>query len=236
MSQRWQAYILTVDNIIEVVEFDTPGISRSAAEAQVQSMYGAKEVYSCNPISTPSSNSSGSFSGVGDGSSSGIGPGGILALVVIGCAIWVFVEYTPYVVMGVLGATGVWIGGKIGNKIMALILTFALGAFGFYLGTDWSNQFNNKTGESEWVEDSNSIRESEWVEDSSFIGESESIEDTSSIRQTESIDEWRAIPEFDSFSPESNSVITSPVIAEPQKQTIQKDNCDEWGRRRGPGC
>lgn len=70
MAQRWTATILTQSNILQNVEIETPGISRSDAIAQVKSTYGAKEVKFCNPISTPSSSSSsGSWSSSsGDGS------------------------------------------------------------------------------------------------------------------------------------------------------------------------
>lgn len=71
---RWQAFILTQSNRLEVVEFETPNIVRSDAIAQCMSMYGAKEVKSCNPISESASegfykkesNSSSTFSAVGD--------------------------------------------------------------------------------------------------------------------------------------------------------------------------
>lgn len=70
MAQRWTATILTQSNILQNVEIETPGISRSDAIEQVKSTYGAKEVKFCNPISSSSSSSSGfSYSsGSSDGS------------------------------------------------------------------------------------------------------------------------------------------------------------------------
>jgi K+-transporting ATPase A subunit len=68
MGQRWIATIRTQSNILQNIEIDTPGIVRQDAIAQIKSTYGAKEVVTCNPISSSSSSSSGSYSG---GSSDG---------------------------------------------------------------------------------------------------------------------------------------------------------------------
>jgi hypothetical protein len=51
---RWKAYIITQSNRVETVEFDTPNIVREDAIAQCISMYGAKEVTVCNPVSESS--------------------------------------------------------------------------------------------------------------------------------------------------------------------------------------
>jgi K+-transporting ATPase A subunit len=70
MGQRWIATIRTQSNILQNIEIDTPGIVRQDAIAQIKSTYGAKEVVTCNPISSSSSSSSsGSYSsGSSDGS------------------------------------------------------------------------------------------------------------------------------------------------------------------------
>jgi len=68
MGQRWIATIRTQSNILQNIEIDTPGIVRQDAIAQIKSTYGAKEVVTCNSISSSSSSSSGSYSG---GSSDG---------------------------------------------------------------------------------------------------------------------------------------------------------------------
>jgi K+-transporting ATPase A subunit len=62
MGQRWIATIRTQSNILQNIEIDTPGIVRQDAIAQIKSTYGAKEVVTCNPISSSSSSSSGSYS------------------------------------------------------------------------------------------------------------------------------------------------------------------------------
>lgn len=70
MTQRWRATIRTQSNVLQNVEIETPGIVRQDAIAQVKSTYGAKEVVTCNPISSSSSSDSGSSysSGSSDGS------------------------------------------------------------------------------------------------------------------------------------------------------------------------
>ena len=70
MGQRWLATIRTQSNVLQNIEIETPGIVRQDAIAQIKSTYGAKEVVTCNPISSSSSsNSSGSSSsGSFDGS------------------------------------------------------------------------------------------------------------------------------------------------------------------------
>ena len=70
MGQRWIATIRTQSNILQNIEIDTPGIVRQDAIAQIKSTYGAKEVVTCNPISSSSSSSSSRSysSGSSDGS------------------------------------------------------------------------------------------------------------------------------------------------------------------------
>jgi K+-transporting ATPase A subunit len=70
MGQRWLATIRTQSNVLQNIEIETPGIVRQDAIAQIKSTYGAKEVVTCNPISSSSSNNSSgsSSSGSSDGS------------------------------------------------------------------------------------------------------------------------------------------------------------------------
>jgi hypothetical protein len=86
MSHRWGAYITTVDHRLEYVEFETPGISRDAAVAQCMSMYGARSVENCNPISDDSYDD-GNYS-----SSSSSDASGIFALCVLGGGCWLAYE------------------------------------------------------------------------------------------------------------------------------------------------
>lgn len=69
MGQRWLATIRTQSNVLQNIEIETPGIVRQDAIAQIKSSYGAKEVITCNPISSSSNSSSRSYSsGSSDGS------------------------------------------------------------------------------------------------------------------------------------------------------------------------
>jgi hypothetical protein len=85
MTQRWRATIRTQSNVLQNVEIETPGIVRQDAIAQVKSTYGAKEVVTCNPISTPSSSSSGSSY------SSGSSDGGLFWILLFGAMMAVYV-------------------------------------------------------------------------------------------------------------------------------------------------
>jgi len=141
MSHRWGAYITTVDNRLEYVEFDTPGINRSAAIAQVKSMYGAKSVSSCNPVSISSSSNSNSNS---SSSSSGSGEG-MLGLALIIGAIWALMTFLPWVLMGLGGWFGAWAGNKTGKVSLAIILSLLAGGFGYYQGDKLQQEWNSES-------------------------------------------------------------------------------------------
>jgi len=141
MSHRWGAYITTVDNRLEYVEFDTPGINRSAAVAQVKSMYGAKSVSNCNPVSISSSSNSNSNS---SSSSSGSGEG-MLGLALIIGAIWALMTFLPWVLMGLGGWFGAWAGNKTGKVSLAIILSLLAGGFGYYQGDKLQQEWNSDT-------------------------------------------------------------------------------------------
>ena len=141
MSHRWGAYITTVDNRLEYVEFDTPGINRSAAIAQVKSMYGAKSVSNCNPVSIGSSSNSNSNS---SSSSSGSGEG-MLGLALIIGAIWALMTFLPWVLMGLGGWFGAWAGNKTGKVSLAIILSLLAGGFGYYQGDKLQQEWNSES-------------------------------------------------------------------------------------------
>jgi hypothetical protein len=141
MSHRWGAYITTVDNRLEYVEFDTPGINRSAAIAQVKSMYGAKSVSNCNPVSISSSSNSNSNS---PSSSSGSGEG-MLGLALIIGAIWALMTFLPWVLMGLGGWFGAWAGNKTGKVSLAIILSLLAGGFGYYQGDKLQQEWNSES-------------------------------------------------------------------------------------------
>ena len=141
MSHRWGAYITTVDNRLEYVEFDTPGINRSAAIAQVKSMYGAKSVSNCNPVSISSSSNSNSNS---SSSSSGSGEGMLGIALIIG-AIWALMTFLPWVLMGLGGWFGAWAGNKTGKVSLAIILSLLAGGFGYYQGDRLQQEWNSES-------------------------------------------------------------------------------------------
>jgi hypothetical protein len=85
MAQLWRATIRTQSNVLQNVEIETPGIVRQDAIAQVKSTYGAKEVITCNPISSSSSSSSGSSY------SSGSSDGGLFWILLFGAMMAVYV-------------------------------------------------------------------------------------------------------------------------------------------------
>jgi hypothetical protein len=86
MTQRWRATIRTQSNVLQNVEIETPGIVRRDAIAQVKSTYGAKEVITCNPISSSSSSSSS-----GSSYSSGSSDGGLFWIFLFGAMMAVYV-------------------------------------------------------------------------------------------------------------------------------------------------
>lgn len=95
MAHYWKALILTQSNVLQNVEIETPGPWREDAIAQVKSMYGAKEVKFCNPISKSSSVSSNQS---GDSSSSSDGSWAGLLIVLALIAIWAF----RYIILALL--------------------------------------------------------------------------------------------------------------------------------------
>lgn len=80
MGYHWKALILTESNVLQNVEFECPSNWRKDAEAMAKSMYGAKEVRFCNPISKSSSSGSSSSSSIVDSVTSGSSFGGLLIL------------------------------------------------------------------------------------------------------------------------------------------------------------
>jgi hypothetical protein len=140
MSHHWGAYITTVDNRLEYVEFETPGISRSAAIAQVKSMYGAKSVSNCNPVSTSSSDSDDSPSS--SGGSSGSVEGAFGLAIIVGM-IWALITFLPWILMGLGGWFGAWAGNKTGKVSLAIMLSLLAGGFGYYQGDQWQQEWNS---------------------------------------------------------------------------------------------
>lgn len=100
MAHYWKALILTQSNVLQNVEIETPGPWREDAIAQVKSMYGAKEVKFCNPISKSSSSDSSSSSSF----SPDVSFGGVLILLCL-LAIWVF----RYIILALIVIGGIYL-------------------------------------------------------------------------------------------------------------------------------
>ena len=81
-----------------------------------------------------------------------IGFGSIFALLIVGGAFLIFALYMPVVVMVVFGIFGYLFGKKFGNALFTLLLVFGLSFCGFNLGTDWSNQINGITPDSDFTD------------------------------------------------------------------------------------
>ena len=90
--QRWSATILTQANDIQNVEIVTQNSIRRDAIAQVKSMYGAKEVRQCVPVSVSYDDSStGSSRSSGGGSDTSIDGIFLLILILFGLGLlWAF--------------------------------------------------------------------------------------------------------------------------------------------------
>ena len=118
------------------------------AKEQFQRIYGAEQVINLREVRGGSS----SGSGIGDIS-------GTVALIGLIAAGWAFVSFTPWILMGLGGAAGTWIGQKVtgqtieeynerddglGNKRAASVVALALilGGIGFVKGDEIKKGFD----------------------------------------------------------------------------------------------
>jgi hypothetical protein len=118
------------------------------AKEQFQRIYGAEQIINLREV-RGESNSSGS----------GLDFGGTVGLIGLVAAGWAFVSFTPWVLMGLGGATGAWIGQKVtgqtieeynerddglGNKRAAAVLALSLilGGIGFVKGDEIKKGFD----------------------------------------------------------------------------------------------
>jgi hypothetical protein len=147
---RWTAQVFVnsqVGRITADVEAATPG----GAKQQIYAKYGnVQTITNLRQVSDRNSSSSGSSDGDGNGA---------VALVGIFIVFWILYAFTPWILMGLGGAVGTWIGEKItglsvveygegnedtGHKQAAIILALALflGGVGFVKGTQWKAEFD----------------------------------------------------------------------------------------------
>ena len=118
------------------------------AKEQFQRIYGAEQIINLREVRGEST----SGSGVGDIG----GTAGLIGLVALG---WAFVSFTPWILMGLGGAAGTWIGQKVtgqsieeynerddglGNKRAAAVVALALilGGIGFVKGDEIKKGFD----------------------------------------------------------------------------------------------
>lgn len=121
------------------------------AKEQFQRIYGASHIINLREVRN-NSNSSGSSSSDSD-------VGGIVGLVGLVAVGWLFFTFTPWILMGLGGTAGTWIGEKItnqsleeynerddglGNKraVFVVALALLLGGFGFIKGDEIKKGFD----------------------------------------------------------------------------------------------
>ena len=123
----------------------------NGAKQQFERIYGAEQVVNLREVT------GGSGSGSGDGLSIG-GTAGLIGLV---ASVWVFVTFTPWILMSLGGIVGAWISEKVLGQtlgdyvnqssptksnhvraILVLITTISLGGVGFYQGDQLKKSFD----------------------------------------------------------------------------------------------
>ena len=142
--------------------FVNSNVGRISTEVQASTFQGAKEqiyakhgdvqqIVNLRQVSRNSSSTS------GDSSSGSVG--GTVALIGLIAAGWAFMTLTPWILMGLGGAAGTWIGEKVTNQSMeeynergddsghskaaiVLALALVLGGLGFVKGTEFQKEWN----------------------------------------------------------------------------------------------
>jgi len=143
--------------------FVNSNVGRISTEVQASTFQGAKEqiyakhgdvqqIVNLRQVSRNSSSTS------GDSSSGSVG--GTVALIGLIAAGWAFMTLTPWILMGLGGAAGTWIGEKVTNQSLeeyternddsghskagiVLILALLLGGLGFVQGSNLQKEWNN---------------------------------------------------------------------------------------------
>ena len=129
-------------------ELEVQSSTLYGAKEQFQRIYGAEQIINLREV-RGDSNSSGSSLDVG-------GTVGLIGLVAAG---WAFISFTPWILMGLGGAAGLWIGEKVtGQSVedytsrgddkghtkaaIVLALTLLAGGFGFVKGDELKKSFD----------------------------------------------------------------------------------------------
>ena len=145
----WRADVFVnsqVGRITTEVEASTFG----GAKQQIYAKHGdVQQITNLRQVSNRSSNSSGSDFG---------DVGGTVGLIGLAVAAWAFVSFTPWILMGIGGAAGTWIGEKVtGQSIeeytdngdtghtkaaITIALALILGGVGFVKGDEMKKGFD----------------------------------------------------------------------------------------------
>jgi hypothetical protein len=104
------------------------------AKEQFERIYGAKQIINLSEVR----------SGSGGGSSSGSGEG-VFGLAILVGLVWALVTFLPWVLVGIGGSFGAWVGNKTGKVSLAIILSLLAGGFGYYQGDKWQQEMNSET-------------------------------------------------------------------------------------------
>lgn len=124
----------------------------SGAKQQLERVYGAEQIINLHEVRN---NSSGGSSGGSSGSFEGSAV--LIGLIAAG---WAFMSFTPFILMGILGASATWVSQLItgqtieeyterkddkghGKAVIVLVLTLLAGGFGFVKGTELQKEWNN---------------------------------------------------------------------------------------------
>ena len=103
------------------------------------------KVVSCNldnPVYSTSSSSSGSSSSTSSGSSSSDGGNieGFFGLALLVGMVWAAFTFLPWLVMGLGGMIGAWVGKQTGRTSLVILLALLAGGAGYYQGDKWHGE------------------------------------------------------------------------------------------------
>jgi hypothetical protein len=145
----WKADVFVNSNVGRI-NTEVEAATFEGARQQIYAKHGdVQQIVNLRQVSNRSSNSSGvDFSGASSV--------GLIGLIV---AAWAFVSFTPWILMGLGGAAGLWVGEKVtgqsveeytsrsddkghGKAAIVLALTLLAGGFGFVKGDEIKKGFD----------------------------------------------------------------------------------------------
>jgi hypothetical protein len=147
----WRAKVF-VNSTVGTITTEVQAATFSGAKEQIYAKHGnVQQITNLHQVSRNSSSSS------GDSDSSSVG--GAVALIGLVAAGWAFMSFTPWILMGLGGAVGTWIGEKVtgqtleeysersddsGTSKVGIVLALALilGGLGFVKGDELKKGFD----------------------------------------------------------------------------------------------